>query len=55
MPRQFAITTVLSRIPANAWTPAYNADGKPRGGAWVTEIIGLADLAAWPETPAAPM
>lgn len=45
----FDITTVLPRIPKHAWTPAYNADGKPRDGAWVTEITGMADLTAWPD------
>jgi Transposase DDE domain group 1 len=44
----FDMESVLRRIPKNAWTPAYNADGKPRDGAWVAEVTGLADLAAWP-------
>ena len=42
---QFDIITVLLRIPASAWTSAYNADGKPHDGAWVTEITGMTDLA----------
>jgi hypothetical protein len=45
----FDIHTLLARIPATAWTPAYNADGKPRDGAWVAEVSGLANLSAWPE------
>jgi hypothetical protein len=45
----FDIHTILARIPKKAWTPAYNADGKPRDGAWVVEVSGLADLSAWPE------
>jgi Transposase DDE domain group 1 len=44
----FDITTVLARIPKQAWTAAYNADGKQRDGAWVCEVTGLVDLAAWP-------
>jgi hypothetical protein len=45
----FDIPTVLARIPATAWTPAYNADSKPRDGAWVCEVTDLVDLKAWPE------
>lgn len=32
-----------------AWTPARDADGKPREGAWVTELSGRVDLSAWPQ------
>jgi hypothetical protein len=45
---QFDITAALPRIPKKAWTPACNTDGKPRDGAWVVEISGMADLSAWP-------
>lgn len=45
----FDIHTILRRIPKKAWTPAYNADGKPRDGAWVAEVSGLADLSSWPQ------
>lgn len=45
---QFDIPRVLRLIPTRAWTPAYNADGQPRDGAWVTEVTGLVDLSAWP-------
>ena len=31
-----------------AWTPAYDADGQVRPGAWVAELTGMLDLAAWP-------
>ena len=44
----FDIPTVLAAIPAAAWTPAYNADGTPRDGAWVCEVSDLVDLSAWP-------
>jgi Transposase DDE domain group 1 len=36
-------------VPARAWTPAYDADGQARPGAWVAEITGLLDLSSWPE------
>ncbi len=39
----------LELIPQSAWTPAYNADRKPRDGAWVTELTGLLDLSGWPD------
>jgi len=32
-----------------AWTPATDADGEAREGAWVTDLSGRVDLAAWPE------
>jgi hypothetical protein len=35
--------------PKKAWTPAYNADGEPRRGAWVAEITGLLNLTNWPK------
>jgi hypothetical protein len=35
-------------IPAHAWTPAYDAEGKVRDGAWVAELTGLIDLTEWP-------
>jgi hypothetical protein len=39
---------VLLAVPAAAWSPAYNADGEERDGAWVAEITGLVDLTGWP-------
>lgn len=45
---QFDIPRVLALTPKRAWTPAYNADGQPRDGAWVTEVTGMVDLSAWP-------
>jgi hypothetical protein len=35
-------------VPDQAWSPAYNIDGDPRDGAWVTEITGMLDLTKWP-------
>lgn len=42
-------TDLIARVPAGAWTPAYNSDGQPRDGAWVAELTGLMDLSGWPE------
>ena len=41
--------TLIEKIPATVWTPAYDADGMPRDGAWVAELTGLLDLTGWPE------
>lgn len=38
----------LLAVPKTAWTPAYNADGQQRDGAWVAELTGLVDLSTWP-------
>jgi hypothetical protein len=35
-------------IPDTIWTPAYDADGQIRDGAWVAELTGLLDLTDWP-------
>jgi hypothetical protein len=39
---------VLANVPASVWTPAYDADGQIRDGAWVAELTGLLDLSGWP-------
>jgi hypothetical protein len=44
----FDINTIVAQIPNRAWTSAYNADGKPRDGAWLVEVTDLAELSAWP-------
>jgi hypothetical protein len=36
-------------LPKRCWRRALNADGSPRGGAWVAELTGAVDLCAWPE------
>jgi hypothetical protein len=43
------IQDAILTIPARAWTPAYDAGGQVRPGAWVAEITGMLDLAGWPE------
>jgi Transposase DDE domain group 1 len=39
----------LLAVPAAAWSPAYNAGGEERDGAWVAELTGLVDLTGWPD------
>jgi hypothetical protein len=43
------IADAILKIPASAWTPAYDADGLVRPGAWVAEITGMTDLSSWPK------
>jgi len=38
----------ILKVPADAWTPAYDGDGQVRKGAWVADITGLLDLEDWP-------
>jgi hypothetical protein len=49
----FAITedtaAAILAVPKKAWAPACDADGRVRPGAWVAEITGMLDLAAWPK------
>ena len=42
------IQQAILAIPARAWTPACDADGQVRDGAWVAEITGMLDLSSWP-------
>jgi Transposase DDE domain group 1 len=39
---------LLAKIPTSAWSPALDADGQVRDGAWVAELTGLINLALWP-------
>jgi hypothetical protein len=43
-----AMQDAIGMVPADAWTPAYDGDGKVRKGAWVADITGLLDLDGWP-------
>jgi hypothetical protein len=43
-----SIQKTLANMPAAAWTPAYDSDGRVRPGAWVAEVTGLFDLSGWP-------
>jgi len=38
------IQAAVLKVPAAAWTPAYDGDGQVREGAWVADITGLLDL-----------
>jgi hypothetical protein len=39
---------LIVKVPASAWTPAYDAEGQIRPGAFVAELTGLLDLSSWP-------
>jgi hypothetical protein len=39
---------LLATIPKQAWSPAIDAEGEVRGGAWVAELTGLLNLSRWP-------
>jgi Transposase DDE domain group 1 len=39
---------LLEKIPRSAWSPALDAEGQVRDGAWVVELTGLLNLASWP-------
>ncbi|WP_055478291.1 IS1380 family transposase [Sphaerimonospora mesophila] len=43
------VQAAIGVLPAQAWTPAYDAEGKVRPGAWVAELTGLARLEGWPK------
>ena len=43
------VCEAILKVPAQVWTPAYEADGQVRDGAWAAELTGLLDLAGWPE------
>lgn len=43
-----AIRDAIGKVPAGAWTPAYDGDGLVRDGAWIADITGLLDLDGWP-------
>jgi Transposase DDE domain group 1 len=38
----------ISALPPTAWSPALDADGGVRDGAWVAELTGLLHLPGWP-------
>jgi hypothetical protein len=42
------IQDAILKVPASAWTQAYDGDGEARDGAWVAEITGMLDLSSWP-------
>jgi hypothetical protein len=43
------VLPLIAKIPKRVWTPAYDADGQVRDGAWVAELTGLLELSGWPK------
>jgi hypothetical protein len=43
------VQDAILKLPAAAWTPAYDSDRMVRPGAWVAELTGLLNLAGWPK------
>ena len=43
------VQDAILAVPARAWTPASDAGGQVRPGAWVAEITGMLDLSSWPK------
>jgi hypothetical protein len=43
------IQAIVDRVPGHCWAPAIESEGGIRDGAWVVEVTGMLDLAAWPE------
>jgi Transposase DDE domain group 1 len=43
------VREAILKLPQTAWKQAIDGDGKPREGAWVTELTSQVNLAGWPE------
>ena len=43
------VRQALLGLSRQAWRPATDQDGQPRGGAWVTELTAQVNLAGWPQ------
>jgi hypothetical protein len=43
------VCDAILKVPARAWTPAYDAGGQVRPAAWVAELTGMLDLSSWPK------
>jgi Transposase DDE domain group 1 len=43
------IAEAILKVPAPAWTPAYDAEGQVRPGARVAEITAMLELFSWPK------
>jgi Transposase DDE domain group 1 len=43
------ICDAILKVPARAWTPAYDAASQVRPAAWVAELTGMLDLSSWPK------
>lgn len=42
------VTAMDTYLTPSDWTPAYDADGGVREGAWVVEVTGITELSGWP-------
>ncbi len=42
------IQGIVDQVPERAWAPAIETGGGVRDGAWVADVTGTLDLAAWP-------
>jgi hypothetical protein len=42
------VQDAIAKVPARAWTPAYDAEGLVRPGAWIAGLTGVLDLSSWP-------
>ncbi|WP_330178977.1 IS1380 family transposase [Nocardia sp. NBC_01503] len=47
-PTESVVAAMDAYLPNSAWTPAYDAEGQVRPGAWVAEITGIIGLSGWP-------
>ncbi|WP_141582353.1 IS1380 family transposase [Actinomadura sp. WMMA1423] len=43
------ICAAILALPEHVWQCAYDADRRPRPGAWVAELTGMLDLTGWPK------
>jgi hypothetical protein len=43
------VAEAIMKVPARAWTPAYDSEREVRDGAWVAELTGLLDPSSWPK------
>jgi DDE family transposase len=43
------ICAAILALPEQAWQCAYDADRRPREGAWVAELTGMLELTSWPK------
>lgn len=43
------ICAAILALPEHVWQCAYDADRRPRRGAWVAELTGMLDLTGWPK------
>ena len=42
------VQAAILKVPAAAWTPAYDSERRVRPGAWIAELTGILNLARWP-------